>query len=429
MMSTKKWASPAGYSDEPEARRRDVEKRLSEVSGMMEGNELKLRFRIKPLEANELADIEKLRHSLTELGVYKGRPAGHYAGYMMDLPMRSALEKLQEEFGYKKTGAIFPGDPLENRINERLMEKRWAERAAVPKGELKVSLNGENLNKTGGQDENSFESLIMSMTQEKNKKEYERREALKKQAAEDREVEEKRERLEGTIYEKNNMYDFFCGSRRERRYRDGQFYNFLCGSPDVRKERDRRERMQLKEPRDKMIYDGNKYHYMPDDRKPEETIPVEKVVFPDQRPRPDTGFMGLRKEYKSIRDADKNDGEKHRELSCRLDREICPGAALVLGGGKEMWDIAKKVVSPKNRENYTGVVGILQDSMKDMANNLRGSRNQFYFPDGDCESMSRISEGVDEAKFRAFPKNAGDRPLEHLKKFQESKNNRQLSLK
>lgn len=121
MMSTKKWASPAGYSDEPEARRRDVEKRLSEVSGMMEGNELKLRFRIKPLEANELADIEKLRHSLTELGVYKGRPAGHYAGYMMDLPMRSALEKLQEEFGYKKTGAIFPGDPLENRINERLM--------------------------------------------------------------------------------------------------------------------------------------------------------------------------------------------------------------------------------------------------------------------------------------------------------------------
>ncbi len=77
-----------------------------------------------------------------------------------------------------------------------------------------------------------------------------------------------------------------------------------------------------------------------------------------------------------------------------MDREIFPCTALFLGGGggKEVLDIAEKVVSPKNRENYTGVVGILQDSMKDMANNLRGSKNQFYFPDGDCESMARMSE-------------------------------------
>lgn len=57
--------------------------------------------------------------------------------------------------------------------------------------------------------------------------------------------------------------------------------------------------------------------------------------------------------------------------------------------------------------------------MKDMRNNLRGINNQFYFPEGDCEGMSKVSEGVDQAKNRAFSENVENKSSEHLKKIQK----------
>lgn len=62
---------------------------------------LALRTRVIPLEANDRDDISNVRDVLQELGEYQGRPAFHYEGFMMDLPMRNSIENFQKKTVWK----------------------------------------------------------------------------------------------------------------------------------------------------------------------------------------------------------------------------------------------------------------------------------------------------------------------------------------
>lgn len=85
---------------------------------------LSLRTRVVPLEANDRDDINSVRDVLQELGEYKGRPASHYEGFMMDSPMRSSIENFQKKNGLEVDGRILPGGETEAALNRRLFENK-----------------------------------------------------------------------------------------------------------------------------------------------------------------------------------------------------------------------------------------------------------------------------------------------------------------
>ncbi len=88
---------------------------------------LSLRTRVKPLEVNDLDDMNDVRSAMEELGEYGGRPASHYQGSEMELTLRESLRNFQKSKGLEVDGALLPGGETEREINKALLQKRNAE--------------------------------------------------------------------------------------------------------------------------------------------------------------------------------------------------------------------------------------------------------------------------------------------------------------
>lgn len=108
-----------------------------------------------------------------------------------------------------------------------------------------------------------------------------------------------------------------------------------------------------------------------------EASTVEQVVYEIQ---------DLKDSYDSLSKVVKDDGEKHRELSCLAGQEGTIGVAGILtaGAAKEIVDFTKKVTNEDLRNAYGGVSGVLADGVKDMTNNVKGSLHGLVYKYGDC---------------------------------------------
>ena len=102
-------------------------------------------------------------------------------------------------------------------------------------------------------------------------------------------------------------------------------------------------------------------------------------------------IQDLKDNYHRLSKEKRDDGEKHRELSCRAGQEGIAGVAGILAAGvaKEVVDFTKKVTNEDLRNAYGGVDGVVADGVKDMKNNINGSLYGFLHKYGDCGKWSR----------------------------------------
>ena len=98
----------------------------------------------------------------------------------------------------------------------------------------------------------------------------------------------------------------------------------------------------------------------------------------------------LKDNYNRLSKEKRDDGEKHRELSCRAGQNGVVGVAGILAAGaaKEVVDFTKKVTNEDLRNAYGGVEGVVADGVKDMKNNVNGSLYGFLHKYGDCGKWS-----------------------------------------
>lgn len=95
--------------------------------------------------------------------------------------------------------------------------------------------------------------------------------------------------------------------------------------------------------------------------------------------------------YKRLNAVRMDDGEKHRELSCRGGQKGVLGSAgtLVAGGIKEAKDLRRKLNDEEQIINHGGKPGVWADSGKDMKNNVKGIWHGFWNRNDDCETWSK----------------------------------------
>ncbi|MBQ8346579.1 MAG: hypothetical protein IJY17_03180 [Alphaproteobacteria bacterium] len=101
--------------------------------------------------------------------------------------------------------------------------------------------------------------------------------------------------------------------------------------------------------------------------------------------------LDIKKHYDRLKNESKDDGEKHRELSCRAAQKggIGFGGILALGAFKEVQDFKEKAFNRELRERYGGVKGVIKDGIKDMNNNLRGAWHGYFNKNEDCEQWAK----------------------------------------
>ena len=101
-------------------------------------------------------------------------------------------------------------------------------------------------------------------------------------------------------------------------------------------------------------------------------------------------IQDLKDNFTRLSQEKRDDGEKHRELSCRAGQEGVAGVAGILAAGaaKEIVDFTKKVTNEDLRNAYGGVEGVVADGVKDMKNNVNGSLYGFLHKYGDCGKWS-----------------------------------------
>lgn len=100
-------------------------------------------------------------------------------------------------------------------------------------------------------------------------------------------------------------------------------------------------------------------------------------------------FVDFWNRTNEIRQEKRDDGEKHREVSCRAAQLGYPNLVQAAGVGKELYDFARKATNKEERKRYGGIKGILEDGTKDLRNNKIGANWGKNNPKGDCKEMSR----------------------------------------
>lgn len=102
-------------------------------------------------------------------------------------------------------------------------------------------------------------------------------------------------------------------------------------------------------------------------------------------------YFDVKKHYNRLKKENKDDGEKHRELSCRAAQKGIVGTAGILAAGtlKEGIDFKEKAFNQELRERYGGVKGVIKDGIKDMHNNLRGAWHGYFNKNEDCEKWAK----------------------------------------
>lgn len=102
-------------------------------------------------------------------------------------------------------------------------------------------------------------------------------------------------------------------------------------------------------------------------------------------------YDDIRKNYARLQKTKQDDGEKHRELSCRAGQKGFVGAVGIFGAGllKEAKDFTQKSFNQETRQRYGGVKGVAYDSCKDIKNNAIGAWHGFFNRDDDCSIWSK----------------------------------------
>ncbi len=307
---------------------------------------LKLRSRVKPFEANNRDDIEAVRGVFKEMGYYGGRPVDHTEGFMMDRQLRSGIENFQKAKGLEIDGTLEPEGETERAVNIELKKKRMEaeekardEKRKLEEAKRRIRKEEEEMNKPESPAQrmcmidpedacaDNLSTTLFAKVDETRKKRQEEA------------IEEKR-RKEAEEKEKQRLEKLRQATEERQKYRPNGAFEWLLYSNCF---------AGIEEGED------------------------------------------LWKHYKRLQKEKMDDGIKHRELSSRFAQKGKGWEQFgrVLGLSKEAKDVFMKSIDENERKRYGGIWGILEDSAKDMKNNVRGFEFGKSHKKADCAKWAR----------------------------------------
>ena len=307
---------------------------------------LKLRSRVKPFEANNWDDIDSVRTCMKTLGCYGGQPVEHLNKCMMDQQLRSSIEKKQKEYGLTVDGTLFPSGETERALNNELEKRRNEAEEQAKKQEREME---------------DVKRRIRKEEEELNKPES----PAQRMCMIDSE-DARADNLSNTLFAK---VDETRKKRQEEAIEEKR-----------RKEAEEKEKQRLEKLR---RAEEEKRKYRPNGA-------FEWLLYSNCFAGIEEG-EDLWKHYKGLQKEKMDDGVKHRELSSRFAQkgEGWENFGRVLGLAKEAKDVFMKSIDENERKRYGGIWGILEDSAKDMKNNVRGFEFGKSHKKADCAIWAR----------------------------------------
>lgn len=110
------------YSEEKDIDNQDkniFEKKNEKQEDEFKDEYLNIKHSVRPVEANDLEDINSVRNALEKTGDYKGVSDSFYERSFMDKPLEVSIRKFQKDNGLEEDGVLRPKGETEQSINEK----------------------------------------------------------------------------------------------------------------------------------------------------------------------------------------------------------------------------------------------------------------------------------------------------------------------